>query len=78
VSTTLSSPHYRHKVFQLILNYRNYPVFGHPLFSDTPIGVGSGAAFWLYAVLGPQFLNTRVVCFITKTQKIAHRVDHVS
>jgi len=43
------------------------------------IGVGSGAAgaavvapiFWLVAVLGPWFLNTRVVCFITKTQTLS-------
>jgi len=51
------------------------------------IGVGSGAAgaalaapiFWLVAVLGPPFFfDTRFVCFITQTQKIAYRVVHVS
>jgi len=53
---------------------------------DIYIGVGSGATgaalaapiFWLVAVLGPRFLNTQVVCFITQTQKIAYRVVHVS
>jgi len=50
------------------------------------IGVGSGAAavalavpiFWLVADLGPRFLNTRVLYFITKTQKFAYRLVHVS
>ena len=28
----------------------------------------------ILAVLGPRFLNTRVVCFITQTQKMANRV----
>jgi len=50
------------------------------------VHVGSGAAgaalaapiFGLVAVLGPRFLNTQVVCFITQTQKIAYRVVHVS
>ena len=49
------------------------------------IGVGRGAAgaalaapiFWLVAVLGPRFLYTRVVCFITQTQKIAYCVVQV-
>jgi len=47
------------------------------------IGVRSGAAgaasaapiFWLVAVLGPRFLYSRVVCFIT--QKIAYPVVQV-
>jgi len=50
------------------------------------IGVGSGAAgaalaapiFRPVAILGPRFLNMRVVCFITQTQKIANRVVQVS
>jgi len=44
-----------------------------------PAGAALAAPiFWLYAVLGPRILNTRVVCFITKTQKIEYRVVHVS
>jgi len=43
------------------------------------IGVGSGAAraavgapiFWLVGVFGPRFFNTRVACFITKTQTLS-------
>jgi len=27
--------------------------------------------FWLVAVFGPRFLNTRVACFITKTRTLS-------
>jgi len=37
-----------------------------------PQGAGVAAPiFWLVAVLGPRFLNMRVVCFITKTQTLS-------